>query len=362
MTESNAKNEQPEEPKREFSQEQYDMLLRCSEKEDMIEWNEWRKANPNVEIRLQGANLRRANLQGAFLSKANLEGAGLQHAHLENAFLNRAHLEGAILQGANMQGARLFQAKLQRADLRLADLQGANLMDVRLERSMLSLANLQGVDLSYTELRSAGLQGADLGGARVFETDLRGAALSSAMVDRGTLLWNCKIDKDTDFTGVALDSARVHPGLKQLLEYNIRRLGWKEWYKKHSLRRWPTQMFWEISDYGTSTLRIIRVFFEFAVLFALIYFCWPGCVVGLQDRIAVGDFRAFVHALYFSVVTMTTLGFGDIHANPDNWVGQILLMAQVLLGYVLLAALVTRFAVLFQAGGPAGKFARKDKE
>ena len=35
---------------------------------------------------------------------------------------------------------------------------------------------------------------------------------------------------------------------------------------------------------------------------------------------------------------------------------QHLLMAQVLLGYVLLAALVTRFAVLFTAGGPAGDF------
>ena len=27
---------------RRFSQEQYDMLKRCSEKKDMTEWNEWR--------------------------------------------------------------------------------------------------------------------------------------------------------------------------------------------------------------------------------------------------------------------------------------------------------------------------------
>ncbi len=30
----------------------------------------------------------------------------------------------------------------------------------------------------------------------------------------------------------------------------------------------------------------------------------------------VGDVRGFWHALYFSVVTMTTLGFGDTAANP----------------------------------------------
>ena len=59
---------------------------------------------------------------------------------------------------------------------------------------------------------------------------------------------------------------------------------------------------------------------------------------------------------------MTTLGFGDMYANPTSWVGHILLMVQVILGYVLLGALVTRFAVLFTAGGPAGKFADEKKQ
>jgi hypothetical protein len=32
----------------------------------------------------------------------------------------------------------------------------------------------------------------------------------------------------------------------------------------------------------------------------------------------------------------------------------------VILGYVLLGALVTRFAVLFTAGGPAGRFSKSE--
>ena len=59
---------------------------------------------------------------------------------------------------------------------------------------------------------------------------------------------------------------------------------------------------------------------------------------------------------------MTTLGFGDIHANPNNWIGQILLMVQVLLGYGLLGSLITRLAILFTADGPAGKFVPMDSE
>ena len=113
-----------------------------------------------------------------------------------------------------------------------------------------------------------------------------------------------------------------------------------------------------MSDYGRSTGWIAGWFFGLALVFALVYWIWPNYVV-VNER--VGDIRGFVHALYFSVVTMTTLGFGDIAANPDSWAGQVLLMVQVILGYVLLGALITRFAVLFTAGGPAGKFAKQKK-
>ena len=47
---------------------------------------------------------------------------------------------------------------------------------------------------------------------------------------------------------------------------------------------------------------------------------------------------------------------GFTRANPDSPVGQALLMFQVLLRHVLLAALVTRLGVLFTAGGPSGTF------
>jgi len=59
---------------------------------------------------------------------------------------------------------------------------------------------------------------------------------------------------------------------------------------------------------------------------------------------------------------MTTLGFGDMYANAQSIWGHILLSLQVILGYVLLGALVTRFAVLFTAGGPAGEFADEKKK
>ena len=114
------------------------------------------------------------------------------------------------------------------------------------------------------------------------------------------------------------------------------------------------------------------------LVFAVIYYVWgaidcycfktpsPGIVYELFEfnGKALPWLQIPFRSVYFSIVTMTTLGFGDMHANADNTfavIGYLFLTAQVLLGYVMLGALVTRFAVLFTAGGPAGEFA-KDNE
>ncbi len=45
---------------------------------------------------------------------------------------------------------------------------------------------------------------------------------------------------------------------------------------------------------------------------------------------------------YFSVVTFTTLGFGDV--TPIGWVGELVVMIEVILGYIGLGGLITIFA------------------
>jgi len=327
--------------------DQYEMLKRCSDKKDMTEWNEYHKSHLNEKIWLQGADLIHANLQGARLIKANLFRANLATASLVGTKLWEANLECSNLDMSNLGNTSLQRANLQDAFIPLANLGGADLIG----------ANLKNVHLVGTNLQNAILREANLGGAN-FET---------AIVDGATLIWKCKVNRHstnrrgTNFTGVGLGNIRIDPGTKQLLECNIRRANWKDWYKKHWLLRWPICWFWWISNYGISTKRIIFTFLGLALVFALLYRLFPDFVMVYGK---VGDIRGLWHALYFSVVTMTTLGFGDIAANPDSWGGQTLLMLQVILGYVLLGALVTRFAVLFTAGGPAGKFAdeKEDKE
>ena len=300
-------NHTPEQPQKEprFSQEQYDLLRRCSEKRDSTEWNHYRAKHAGVEILLEGADL----------IGAHLEGANLKGVHLKGAFLKSAHLKGAKLHTA----------------------------------------------------------------------DLRSTRAHAAHVDASTLITDCNIDRKTDFSLVGLDSARIDPGLKGLLEYNIRRKAWEKWYWEGcDLRspetvppwqRYPRQLvrlFWWASDYGRSTKRVIYSFFILSVLFAALYVALacvapPGPVLNLLTSevprgteaviVPVPGWLVPFRALYFSIVTMTTLGFGDMYAHPESLVGHVLLTIQVILGYVLLGALVTRLNILFTTGGPTPRFA-----
>lgn len=132
------------------------------------EWNEWREANPNVDI-----DLREANLSGANLRHANLRAANLSGAFLSRANLKGANLSGAILELAVLQGAILHQANLTEAILTKADLTGAVLT-----KADLSLANLEAANLRDSNLRGANLFTANLSGANLFKADLSGANLS----------------------------------------------------------------------------------------------------------------------------------------------------------------------------------------
>lgn len=326
-------------PEPRFDAEQYERLLRCSAKKDMAEWNEWREKHREIPILLEGADLRGAHLEGAVLRRAHLEGAHLEGVHLWKACLKGAHLEDAHLEGA---------------DLRRVLLEGA--------------------DLRRAHLADAVLKSAHLGGAGLWNARLEGCNLEAATVDARTYIFECTIDEKTNFLGVGLDSARIHPGLKERLEGNIRKRRWLEWYRKRRCARWPVLVFWWMSDYGRSTTRVITAFCAWAFFFAVIYYVLgaidhyphknlpdPGVVKNLFTLdgnsatgkvIPVSDWIIPLRAVYFSIVTMTTLGFGDMYANPGSWLGHALLAIQVLMGYVLLGVLVTRFAVLFTAQGP----------
>jgi hypothetical protein len=86
--------------------------------------NEWKQKNPERKFKLNGADLRGANLAQADLSQADLRGANLTQVDLTQA----------DLRGANLTQADLTQADLSQANVSWANLREASLSDANLTR------------------------------------------------------------------------------------------------------------------------------------------------------------------------------------------------------------------------------------
>ena len=121
------------------------------------------------------ADLRGADLTGAYLTEADLTRAYLRGADLTRADLTGAYLTGAYLRGADLTRADLTGAYLTGACLRVADLTGACLRGADLTEADLTRADLTGADLTRADLTRADLTEADLTGTYLRGADLTGA-------------------------------------------------------------------------------------------------------------------------------------------------------------------------------------------
>jgi hypothetical protein len=145
-------------------------------KQGVKSWNDWRKANPQIEpdvsgVDLEGANLRGINLGGSYhpdrgnLGHIDLEGINLTNADLRDAQFNDARLFDASLNGANCQNANFAGANLARAYLI-----GTNFGHAELGNIDFTEAHLQGADFSYAGLNATIFGENDLSSVKGLET------------------------------------------------------------------------------------------------------------------------------------------------------------------------------------------------
>ena len=271
----------------------------------------------------------------------NLKGARLFRAKLQEATLNQANLVDAELSGADLEGAHLLNVNAERAGFGQANLEGAHFFEAHLEHATLSLANLEGADLRHAVLRNARLREAKLGGADFTGADLRAAEMSVCYVH------------GTTFANADLRNARLRliRGYRKAIwigvdirnvnfagAYLLRRFIVDENYLEEFRRRGklPAVMYhvWKLtSDCGRSMGRWCLLIVAQALLFGWLY--------TLVD-INYGPNATWLSPFYFSVVTLASLGFGDV--VPTSTAGQALAMCEVVLGYVMLGGLISIFS------------------
>jgi len=263
--------------------------------------------------RLVGANLSEAtlfgtNLAGAELLGANLEGANLTDATLQNAGLGKVRAANAQFFNTTATNATFTGADLTNADFRASRLEGTRMKETTLQSASFDGSKLSGADLSDSPVDGASFRDTDL-----TDTKLR------SVTGYQTADWIGADLRDVDFTGAwllrrhALDENYLH-----------------EFRNQSDRHEWLYKLWWVSSDCGRSVLRWTTWTVVIAMIYAFAY--------TLVD-IDWGANETSFSPVYYSVVTFTTLGYGDV--LPGSTPAQLLAVSEVILGYFSLGGMMS---------------------
>lgn len=203
-------------------------------------------------------------------------------------------------------------------------------------------------DVLYSDFSNAVLDQCDFYGAnltlshfdhaRLEESDFRNAWLTLvSFVDAD--LGFIKFNRKTDFQNIDLSSIRGSSN--PLFVSFIRRKHFLKHFKEHSLKNRILYYIWlTISDCGQSFLRWFIASLLICVAFGFGYSSFPEGFSILNGRRPT-----WFTFYYYSAVTFTTLGFGDV--VPTNVSTEIAVTTEVVLGYIMLGGLISIFATKF---------------
>ena len=240
-------------------------------------------------------NLDGASLKGIDLSHADLSGARLVEACLDGCNLQRANLESAHLYKASFKNSDLFNANLTNANIKESDMTGANLLEVKLDGT--KLFGIQWGPQSKVNNEIQGLSLEKLGKRKKAKAKFREAEEIYRNI-RIHLMNAGVFEEAADFFYREMVSRR-----KQLNLFSIKRLS--------------SKAIDILCGYGEKTFRVIICAAALVFVNAVLFF-----IFGIQykNQILMFEFsnswnqniNEFFLSLYYSVVTLTTLGYGDI--------------------------------------------------
>ena len=289
---------------------------------------------------LAGLNLMGANFVGADLSEADLSGAHLFKADFSNASLVKAKLNDAEMTGVNLSEANLEDAHAERAGLGMATLKRTRmfntvLIDTTLTKTDLTEADLRHARLNRARLREAVLcmadcTGADFRGADMSLSNFTGATVNNADM-RDARLRQVRGYEEAEWYGVDIRNINF-AGAYRLRRFIVDENYLKEFRDSSKLNNTIYKVWSITSDCGRSLNLWCLWILGIVVLFSVFYaFC--GVDYGKYDN--------WIGPFYYSVVTITTLGYGDI--VPATPVARVITICEVFIGYIMLGGLLSIF-------------------
>ena len=348
-------------------------------------------------VDLRGTDLELVDFLGAICTNGKFQQAILHNANLCQSIFSHSSFQNTNLCKANISNAQLDNTQLQGADLTKAFLARTNLSNANLAGADLTAAKLQGANLYKAILRKAAIistedgtiknkiqeQIANFRAAR-YSIEWRGPKFiipCIASLLRRKLSWR-KWSKDrgkrfesnqgampTKFwagrptTFFEVNTSGMDWSTNPRLKRDIQDEQFIEAFREQNhffywLWAWSSNCGRCLSLWALWSLIIVSIF---GAIYAhhIPYPNWMPQDGFMEDfmcpRMAIDDARdatsasdkeskdeTFFTPYYYSIITFSTLGFGDI--KPKNLSAEILLTVEVILGYFFLGGLISILA------------------
>jgi len=238
-------------------------------------------------------------LRGIHLTRANLKNVDLVNHHNKQGY----DFSYADFYHADLKGAHLFNINLNQASLMKADLQAANL----------NCANIQNTNLLGVKWNACKFENIKIGKKLRQELDAKHEIKAGNELASHDYLQQAEeiyrdLRKHAEQEGIfTLSGFFIHK------ELTMRRLQ----LPRYSMKRLLSKLVDLFCGYGEAPLRIISLSILIIVICALVYsFTGLNYQEHTQSISSQNSFTenvsCFLSSLYFSVVTFTTLGYGDI--------------------------------------------------
>ncbi len=263
-----------------------------------------------------------------------MEGFDLSYSNLENINLVK---QGSSA-GYKLNNSDFYKANLKNAHCFKVDFSNSSLMKVNFEHANLHFANLENCNLLGCNFKYAKLENVIWGKEIIQETSAKNAKTKSEALDyyqQAEEIYR-NLRRTTEADGL-FETA----GLFFQKEMKMRR----KQMPAYSFKRLISKIVEVSCGYGERPLRIISISLVVILCFSFLFFFsginYAGNIISYtMSNNLYENIDIFLNSLYFSVVTFTTLGYGDI--TPIG-ISKLFASIEALLGGFILALFVVVF-------------------